>query len=67
LVVEAEGIEAGDASLDDGDRPALILLLPARNNLRAEGLEGEDGVTDIDPTQASTKEDELDLAWRGFT
>jgi hypothetical protein len=24
-------------------------------------------VTDIDPTQASTEEDELDLAWRGFT
>jgi hypothetical protein len=65
--VEAEGIEAGDASLDDGDRPALILLLLAWNNLRAEGLGGEDSVMDMDPTQASTEEDELDLAWRGFT
>jgi hypothetical protein len=24
-------------------------------------------VTDIDPTQASTEEDELDQAWRSFT
>jgi hypothetical protein len=60
LVVEAEGIEAGDASLDNRDYPALIVLLPARNNLRAEGLEEEDSVTDINPTQASTEEDELD-------
>jgi hypothetical protein len=29
LVVEAEGIEAGDASSDNRDCPALILLLPA--------------------------------------
>jgi hypothetical protein len=60
LVVEVEGIEAGDASLDNGDCPALIVLLLARNNLRAKGLEEEDGVTDIDPIQASTEEDELD-------
>jgi hypothetical protein len=53
-------MEAGDANSDDGDRPALVVPLPARNNLRAEGLEGEDGVTDIDPIQTSTEEDELD-------
>jgi hypothetical protein len=33
LVVEAEGIEAGDASLDNRDCPALVVLLLAQNNL----------------------------------
>jgi hypothetical protein len=62
FVVEAEGIEAGNASSDNRDCPALVVPLSARNNLRAEGLEGEDSVTDINPTQTSTEEDELDQA-----
>jgi hypothetical protein len=60
LVVEAEGIEVGDASLDNRDCPALVVLLLAQNNLRAEGLEEEDSVIDINPIYTSTEEDKLD-------
>jgi hypothetical protein len=51
-------MEESDHKRDDGASPAYVSQAPERNNLRAEGLEEGDGVTNGVLTDTSEEDDD---------